>query len=94
MGHADADIIQHFTSKQLEQQLPVAASVAAPSCLTSAAQLNQELFAVLEVRASPLPSLHSCFTLCWGLCLKAQTELSLCHAVHNACSLLLVLGST
>ncbi len=52
-GYADVAILQHCTSQQLEEQLPAAASVAAPACLVSAAQLHQEMFLVLEVILLP-----------------------------------------
>ncbi|KAL0042381.1 hypothetical protein WJX77_010775 [Trebouxia sp. C0004] len=48
-GHADVAMLQHRTSQQVEEQLPAVASVAAPACLVSAAQLHQELSLVLEV---------------------------------------------
>jgi hypothetical protein len=52
-GHPDVAILQRRTSQQLEEQLPAVASVAAPACLVSAAQLHQELFLVLEVILLP-----------------------------------------
>lgn len=52
-GHPDVAILQQRTSQQLEEHLPAVASVAAPACLVSAAQLHQELFLVLEVPLLP-----------------------------------------
>ena len=48
-GGADAALLQQYTAEQLTEQLPVSVSVAAPHSLPSAAQLDQELSAVLEV---------------------------------------------
>ena len=48
-GHADVDLLRSESTLQLAQQLPVAAAVATPMGLMSAAQLHQEHFTVLEV---------------------------------------------
>ena len=48
-GSADTTLLQQCTAQQLTEQLPVSASVAAPQSLLSAAKLDQELSAVLEV---------------------------------------------
>lgn len=48
-GHPDSVMLQSDQLQQLEQQLPLVASVAAPAGLASAARLHQELCAVLEV---------------------------------------------
>lgn len=48
-GHPDSVMLQGDQLQQLEQQLPLVASVAAPAGLASAARLHQELCAVLEV---------------------------------------------
>ena len=46
---ADTALLQQCTAQQLTEQLPVSVSVTAPQSLLSAAQLHQELSAVLEV---------------------------------------------
>ena len=48
-GNADTALLQQCTAERLTEQLPVTATVAAPHSLPSAAQLDQELSAVLEV---------------------------------------------
>ena len=48
-GRADMTLLQQCTAEQLTEQLPVSASVTAPQGLPSAAQLDQQLSAVLEV---------------------------------------------
>ena len=54
---ADTALLQQCTAEQLPEQLPVSVSVAAPQSLPSAAQLDQELSAVLEVS---LLATHPC----------------------------------
>lgn len=56
-GQPDLSIIQDCSSEQLTQQLPMLVSLAAPDGLSSAAQLDQEQFVVLEV------SVHWTYTL-------------------------------
>lgn len=48
-GNADTLLLQQCTAEQLAQQLPVSVLVTAPQGLPSAAQLDQQLSAVLEV---------------------------------------------
>ena len=48
-GQPDLSMVQDCSLEQLTQQLPMLAPVAAPAGLSSAAQLDQELFIVLEV---------------------------------------------
>ena len=51
-GQADTTIMNKCTLEQLTQQLPVTHAVSAPQALSSAAQLDQQLFLLLEVRSS------------------------------------------
>lgn len=53
--HADMTLLQQCPSEQLAQQLPLSASVAAPEALSSAAQLDQEVFTMLEVSTHMRP---------------------------------------
>ena len=48
-GNADASLLHDASAEQLMHKLPIAAEVAAPQGLASAARLHQEHFAVLEV---------------------------------------------
>ena len=47
--NADVPLLQQCPCEQLAKQLPASAAVAAPEALSSAAQLDQEVVAVLEV---------------------------------------------
>lgn len=61
--NADVSLLQQCPSDQLAQQLPVTASLPAPEALSSAAQLDQEVFAMLEVSTCMHPYGAFCCTL-------------------------------
>lgn len=48
-GNADTTLLHQCSSAQLTTQLPITVSLVTPQGLSSAAQLDQELVAVLEV---------------------------------------------
>lgn len=64
-GNGDTVLLQQCPAEQLAKQLPASASLPAPQALSSAAQLDQEVFAVLEVSTPAIMSsyIQSCRVL-------------------------------